>query len=344
MIARISGSMVRSIALVFCIFLTACAGSNQHNPSTTEYHANYAERTDVQQFIHEMCVKYDFDQRQLLQLFSQVKTEQKILNTMSIPSEGLPWYRYRAMFLTTARAQQGATYWHQHEAAFAAAEKRYGVDTPTMLAILGVETNYGRTQGTYPVINALATLGFNYPPRYKYFRSELVQFLLLTRDTPLDPLTVRGSYAGAIGAPQFMPTSYRQYGVDVGRKGYCDLINNSDDIIFSVANYFKAHGWQAGQPVAVRALVVGNGYQNLAFVHQKSAKFTLAQLQHYGIYPASSAFKNKNMPAEVLCLAGENGAEFWLVFHNFDVIMKYNTSPRYAMAVYQLSDWIRRLH
>lgn len=330
------------LIILFCISAAACSDSQDY--SCVDQNKSYEQRSDVTAFIEKMVDKYGFNKSQLQQLFAKVKTEPKTLNAMGKPGAAKPWYRYRTMFLTTERAQLGAAYWHQNEAILAAAQKLYGVDPAIIVAILGIETHYGRVQGAFPVINALATLGFNYPSRCKYFRDELEQYLLLTRDTPLDPLTVKGSYDGGMGAPQFMPTSYRQYAVDVSHKGYADLMNNADDIIFSIANYFKEHGWQPGQPVAVEARVVGDKYQTL-LVKQKSAPLTLAQLENYGIYPASSSpLFNKDTQASLLSLEGEHGPEFWLVFHNFDVITKYNASSRYAMAAYQLSNWIKTLH
>lgn len=332
MLTLISHYLTRFFLFIFCAYLSGCA---------TTYH-NYSERPDVKQFIQQMAVKHNFNKQQLAQLFSQVKTNQKILNTMSTPGEGLPWYRYRALFVTKARAQQGAAFWQQHGSELAAAQKYYGVDSAIILGILGVETNYGVTQGSYPVIESLSTLAFDYPPRATYFRGELEQFLLLTREMALDPLSVNGSYAGAIGAPQFMPTSYRTYAVDYNKKGYSDLMRNYGDVVYSVANYFKGKGWTPGQPVAVKARVVGQDYLKLLQKGLKSSPMTIAQLKQYGVY--STVPMPAQEKASLLSLLGENGPEFWIVFHNFNVIMRYNTSPRYAMAVYQLADWIRSLH
>lgn len=333
--------LVRCFIILFCINLVACNTAQEY--SCVNENKNYTQRTDVSAFIQKMVDKYGFDKSKLYQLFNQVKTEPTILTTMSKPGEAKPWYQYRAMFLQLQRAQQGAAYWHQHEATLAAAQKLYGVDPAIIVAILGVETHYGKIQGNFLVLNALSTLGFNYPQRCRYFRGELEQYLLLTRDTPLDPLTVKGSYAGAMGAPQFMPSSYREYGVDVNHKGYADLMNNADDIIFSTAHYFKAYGWQTGQPVAVQARAVSDSYQKL--LTNPLAIFTLAQLESYGVYPVSSSpLFNKNTQVSLLRLEGEHNPEFWIIFHNFGVITKYNASARYAMAAYQLSKWIKTLH
>lgn len=285
--------------LSLSFLLTACA-------TTGTFSGPFSQRPDVNAFIQHVAAKDNFDSQQLTQWFNQVQPDQKIIATISAPHEGLPWYKYHALFIKTARVQAGVKFWHAHEAAFALAQKRYGVPPQIILGILGVETNYGSTQGTYRVFDALSTLAFDYPPRQLYFRGELEQYLMLTRDAKLNPLSVKGSYAGAIGAPQFMPSSYRIYSVDADGNGYSNLISNDNDVILSVANYFKLHGWKADQPVA-------------QFAKGAAAK----------------------SGGKIITLVGENGPEYWLVFHNFDVIMRYNASPNYAMAVYQLSEAIK---
>jgi membrane-bound lytic murein transglycosylase B len=266
----------------------------------------YSQQAPVNQFIQKMVVKHHFNQCQLTQLFNQVQPQPHIIQTMTAPHEGLPWYKYRAIFLTPSRAQEGADFWNQHAATLQYAQVHYGVPPQIIVAILGVETRYGRFEGTYRVIDALSTLSFAYPPRATYFQSELEQYLLLTQEMPLDPLAVKGSYAGAIGLPQFMPSSYRHYAVDSTGKGYSNLMSNPDDAILSVANYFKADGWQTGGPVAMPV---------------KQPVITSKR-------------------ASLLTLKGEQGPEYWLTYHNFHVIMRYNASPQYAMAVYQLSEAI----
>lgn len=299
--------------------------------------AAYQQRNDVQAFIQQMSVQHHFDQKQLTELFNQVKFNPHIISTMNAPHEGLPWYRYRVLFVTPERAKAGAEYWRDHAATLAAAEKKYGVPAQIIVAILGVETNYGRFQGTYRVLDSLATLAFDYPPRAPYFKGELEQYLLLTREIRLDPLAVKGSYAGAIGQPQFMPSSYRHYGIDSTGKGYSDLIHNSDDVIFSVANYFKGYGWQPGQPVAVPAKVTGQEFAPLVTAKTKK---TVAEFKNYGVSPTLALVTTAGS-ACLMPLDDSDGPEYWLAFQNFDVIMRYNTSPRYAMAVYQLGEAIK---
>lgn len=298
--------------------------------------ATYSQRPEVNQFIQQMCTKHNFDQKKLETVFDQVRPNSKIINIMSAPHESLPWYRYRALFVKQERARLGAGFWRQHANRLAKAQEKYGVPAPIILAILGVETDYGQVLGSYRVIDALSTIAFYYPPRASYFKSELEQFLLLTRENDLNPLEVLGSYAGAIGQPQFMPSSYRHYSVDADNKGYSDLINDSNDAIMSVGNYFKEYGWQNGQPVAVRAQISGKNYHKL--LSQPKTKWTMAELQKFGV--TSSRPIDANQRAALLRLEGVNAPEYWLVFHNFDVIMRYNTSAHYAMAVNQLSDLI----
>lgn len=303
----------------------------------------YSQKPEVQQFISEMVTKHNFDQQKLVTIFDQVQPNPHIIDIISAPHEGLPWYRYRTLFVKQERAQLGAKFWQEHASVLATAEKKYGVPPQAILAILGVETDYGNFLGKYRVIDALSTLAFYYPPRASYFRSELEQFLLLTRENSLDPLKVVGSYAGAIGQPQFMPSSYRHYSVDTANKGYSDLMSDDNDAIMSVANYFKAYGWQNGQPVAIPARVEGKRFSALRFealLGPPKNKMTIAQLKQYGVYPTQAVAEDQR--ASLLPLQGKEGLEFWLVFHNFAVIMRYNTSAHYAMAVDQLGGLIKR--
>lgn len=287
---------INFIFLCLIFLLTGCATGT-----------GYGERPDVKQFIDQMSVKHNFNRTELTNLFNHVTPRKRVIASTSAPKESLEWYNYRPIFITSKRIHEGAVFWREHAKTLAYAQSRYGVPPEVVVAIIGVETFYGEHQGQHLVLDALSTLAFDYPRRAHYFRLELENYLLLTRDMPLNPLDVRGSYAGAIGEPQFMPSSYRSYAVDSNNKGYSDLIHNDDDAILSVANYFQGHGWMSGGLVAMRA---------------KGQK-------HY--YPDS----------KLLVLQGANGPEYWRTYHNFSVIMRYNTSPLYAMAVYQLSQMIK---
>lgn len=191
-------------------------------------------------------------------VFAEVQRKQSILDAISRPAERVkPWKDYRPMFITDARIARGVDFWRQHEAVLARAEQEYGVPAQYIVAIIGVETFFGRNTGNYRVIDALSTLGFDYPPRAEFFRKELREFLLLAREEQLDPLTLKGSYAGAMGLPQFMPSSFRNFAVDFDGDGHINIWNNPDDAIGSVASYFKRHGWVPGEGVVSRAWVDG---------------------------------------------------------------------------------------
>lgn len=321
--------------LAICLFLTGCA-------TNYGYSGNYAERPQVQQFINQMVVKHNFDRQQLTQLFNEVRPRIHTVRSISKPAEALEWYNYKPIFVTYKRAQEGAEFWRQHAAELNYAAQRYGVPPQIIVAIIGVETRYGRNEGKFRVLDSLSTLSFDYPRRATYFRSELENFLLLSRNNPaVNPHTTLGSYAGAMGEPQFMPSSYRDYAVDATRKGYSDLFNNSGDVILSVANYFRGHGWIPGGPVVVPARIESDRYQNLP-AQGKKPNLSLSQFAQYGVYPRGHI--PLRLEATLVTLQGDNGAEYWLGFNNFYSIMRYNTSPLYAMAVYQLSEMIRNIY
>lgn len=301
---------------------------------------NYGRRADVQCFVAKMCHKHGFEQEELCALFGQVRPQPKIIKAMEKPKEGkaTPWYVYRAIFITPERARQGARFWQKHEKVLAEVEKQYGVPAQVIVAILGVETQYGQNKGTYRVMDALTTLAFDCSRRGKYFQDELEQYLLLTRDQNLDPLSLLGSYAGAIGLPQFMPSSYRRYGVDFVHDHQVNLVDNRADVVASVANYFKANGWLTGQPVAVRANVTGDDYYRFLTKKLKPV-WTLGELRAHGIVPRYN-MTDDNTKVVFMVFEGKAGTEYWLGFKNFYVITRYNSSRYYAMAVYQLSEKI----
>lgn len=302
-------------------------------------HGNYGQRSDVHEFIDKMSEKHDFDRQELCELFNNTKYQPSIFKLFTKPHEGkaTPWYKYRAIFITPERAKEGARFWQANEKTLASVEKQYGVPAEVIVAIIGVETRFGQNKGTYRVIDALTNLAFDYPRRADYFRGELEQYLLLTREQHLDPLEPVGSYAGAIGEPQFMPSSYRQYGIDFSGQHHADLCNNAADAIASVANYFKAHGWKTGEPVAMQANVVGNNYQCLITKSLKPSR-RVGELAAHGITPKGEV--NPETLTNFMFFEGKLGPEYWLGFKNFYVITRYNSSRYYAMAVYQLSQKI----
>jgi membrane-bound lytic murein transglycosylase B len=301
--------------------------------------SGYASNPQVQVFINEMVARHGFSKQELEKIFSQAQRNETILEAMSKPAEKkLAWYEYRKIFLTQSRIEGGVAFWNQHAEELAQAEKAYGVDAQVIVAIIGVETRYGGNTGKYRVLDALTTLAFDYPPRGKFFRSELEQYLLLARADHIDLLNTTGSYAGAMGYGQFMPSSYQRYAVDFDRDGKRDLWDSPMDIVGSVANYLHEHGWDPGATVTIRANVSGTRFES---VIEKGLKpeTSVKMLGMEGITPS------KPLPddtlAALISLDQEFGPEYWLGLNNFYVITRYNHSPLYAMAVYQLSEEIR---
>lgn len=274
-------------------------------------------------------------------LFAQVARDENTLKAIARPAEGTKeWKDYRPIFMTEERVQKGLEFWRQYEAEIARAEQTYGVPGEMIVAILGVETKYGGNKGRSRVVDALASLGFDYPPRAPFFRKELREFLVLSKENGLDPLSTYGSYAGAMGYPQFMPSSWRRLAVDFNGDGKRDLINDPVDAIGSIANYFKANGWKTGEPVAARARIVNQDYDSV-LNKDLSTNSTLEEIAKKGLVPRDEGQYLAHAPASAIRLQGENGGEFWLGFTNFYVITKYNRSVLYAMAAYQLSQELR---
>ncbi len=296
-------------------------------------------RPDVRAFIKEMVDKNGMNGAELNKLFARVESKQAILDAISRPAERvIPWHEYRERFLTQQRIQKGVTFWKQHEERLAAVSAA-GLPAQIAVGILGVETSFGEITGRYRVIDALSTLAFDYPPRSPYFRGELEQFLLLIREEAVDPLTAIGSYAGAMGAPQFMPTSYRKWAVDADADGRRDLWSSWDDVIGSIANYFRDHGWRSGEPVSVVATLANPDLSR--FDSTLALNETVQSLRDKGVefeidLPADA-------PAMLIVAEGKLGPEYRVGFNNFFVITRYNRSPLYAMAVYDLGQAIAGL-
>ena len=293
---------------------------------------------NVEEFIAEMTRDYGFVGDQLRDLFKQAERKQAILDAISRPAERVkPWKEYRPIFLTDSRVAQGVDFWRENETALARAEAEYGVPPEIIVAIIGVETFYGRNTGSHRVIDALSTLGFDYPPRQPFFRQQLKEFLLLTREEQVDPLTLKGSYAGAMGLPQFMPSSFRAYAVDFDGDGRIDIWNNPTDAIGSAASYFKQHGWAAGAPVVARAKVSGERYEEGLTVGLESQK-KAGEMRSLGWQFDKAVADDTSITA--FRLEGAEGDEYWLGLPNFYVITRYNRSVMYAMAVHQLSQML----
>ena len=300
---------------------------------------SYIKRQAMKNFIDDMVRKHDFNSVELVTLFSKVRPRPDIIKAISNPAEAKPWYLYRKIFLTDSRIEGGVAFWKQHAKTLARAYKVYGVSPEYIVAIIGVETRYGKYKGRYPVIEALTTLAFDYPKRGRFFRRELEQYLLLTREEKVNPLDLKGSYAGAMGGPQFISSSYRRYAVDFDNDGKRDLLNNYDDMIGSVANYFHVHGWRRGELVVTRALIKGTVFKSLLKLGVKPHT-SLYRMERYGVKP-KDRLTNDHIAA-IIELEAKKGHEYWLGLNNFYVITRYNRSPLYAMAVHQLAREIAR--
>ena len=296
-------------------------------------------KPEVEKFIAQMVQEHQLDGPALRQMFSQLKSNDGVVKAINAPATSKPWFEFKNIFVTPTRTSGGVDFWNANAEQLKRAREIYGVPEEIIVAIIGVETIYGKRTGSFRVIDALYTLAFEMPERANYFRSELEQFLLLTRENGLDPTTVKGSFAGAIGMPQFMPTSYRRFAVDFDSDGKINLWENVPDVIGSVANYLHFFGWVAGQPVVVPARISGTDYKDIV---EKGFKphLTLAQMLPKGVEPTDPL--PADLVAGLFALDLEQGPDYWLAFNNFYVITRYNRSKNYAMAVYQLAIAIAR--
>ncbi|HUQ73897.1 MAG TPA: lytic murein transglycosylase B [Burkholderiales bacterium] len=290
----------------------------------------YGERSEVQAFIADLVQRHGFTESELQQLFSKVQRTDPVLQFMT-PAERPTWQDYRAMFVNEARIAAGLAFWKANRRALARAEREYGVPAQFIVAIIGVETYYGRNMGRWRVIDALSTLAFDYPSRAPFFRGELEQYLLLAREGGLDVFALRGSYAGAIGIPQFMPGSLRRYGVDFDGDGAIDLRRSSVDAVGSVANFLKEHGWRAGEPVIYRARVTNDAARKYVD-GSVTPKYPVGELIAGGLelHPAPAS-------TEALGVLVALGEDHRVGLQNFWVITRYNRSAFYATVVSDLA-------
>ena len=293
--------------------------------------------TEIKPFAAQVAKEHGLDEARVLEVVAGARILPKVLKAMSRPAEGKQWHEYRPIFLTEKRIAQGVVFWNKHAKLLESAKSRFGVSEEMIVAIIGVETFYGRRAGNIRVLDALATLGFRFPRRAAFFRRELGHYMVLSQTENLDVTRVNGSYAGAMGIPQFIPSSYREYAVDFDGDGRRDLINSVADSIGSVAAYFSRHGWIDTAPVTVRAKVSG---EVPAALQGKGLKpySTVGDFAAVGV--SSEARIDPQRPAALIKLDGRNGTEHWLGFNNFYVITRYNRSPLYAMAAYQLAQAI----
>ncbi|HEY2336946.1 MAG TPA: lytic murein transglycosylase B [Burkholderiales bacterium] len=302
---------------------------------------SYAKRPEVRAFIRDMVQRHGFVERELAYLFSRVKREDPVLQFIRPPERPPSWQDYRDLFLTEKRIAAGVEFRATHRALLERAEREYGVGQEYVLAIIGIETFYGRNMGRYRVVDALSTLAFDYPPRAAYFRSELEQYLLLARDLGFDVFSVRGSYAGAIGIPQFMPGSQRRYAVDFDHDGSVDLRKNAADAIGSVANFLKQHGWQPGQAVMFPARPEGEAWQPYAD-GRFEPRAPLADLRRAGVRFDAPAALDASPGVLVELATPDKPSEYRVGLQNFYVLTRYNRSALYATAVAELAAALKK--
>lgn len=303
----------------------------------TPVQADISQRADVQAFFREMQSEHGFNAQELEQWFSRAQIDQDIIDRISKPAERtLEWKDYRQIFIKENRIQAGKAFFEEHKETLRKAEARYGVPAQVIAAIIGVETFYGKWKGKHDVLTALSTLAFAYPPRSKFFRSELESFLLMAREQKLDPVEMKGSYAGAMGYGQFIPSSYRAYAVDFDEDGQADIITNLNDAIGSVANYLARHGWEPDHSITWPVKPAGTPAEALLPRKQKP-QHTLGD---FGALDIETLDLPPETPARLMRFEGAEGPEYWVGLQNFYAITRYNHSDMYALAVFQLSEAI----
>jgi len=296
-------------------------------------------QADIQKLPSRLAKSTGIPQSVISDWFTGVRYKKKIIAAITRPSEGLPWYRYKKIFLNEKRFAGGVKFWKKHRKDLQAAEKKYGVPAEMIVAIIGVETQYGQHKGSWSALDSLSTLTVGYPRRSKFFYSELVQLVKLAKEEKISPKQLKSSYAGALGLPQFMPSSYRAYAVDFNADGRRDLLNSEADAIGSVANYFAKHGWRKGQPVVMKAKISKSA--GLKLVNKKrKPTMTVAQLRARGVTPVGKVSSKKK--AIVLGFREKSGKVRYLGFRNFYVITRYNASRNYAMAAWLLATELKK--
>lgn len=322
--------LITTLTLAGLITTTsACA----HNPVATDEFSSFAT---------EMANKHRLPAEEIKALLMESEFRKDIITAITRPAEAKPWHAYRPIFLRADRIRGGVEFWKQNDALLKSVSQEYGIPPEIIVAIIGVETRYGKYTGRYRVLDALATLAFGYPKRADFFRKELEQFLLLSREESIDPRRATGSYAGAMGKPQFISSSYRRYAVDQDGDGRRDLWQSDADVIASVANYFKRHGWRPGEPITLQAETDGQVDLQPYVDAGMRPSFSLEELLGKGLRPLDSmAMPDPELRTSLIKLDAGERDEYWFGLHNFYVITRYNHSNLYAMAAYQLSKEIQ---
>ena len=298
---------------------------------------DYLQRQEVQAYINDLVSTHQLDRKEISDIFRQVKQQKRALEIIQAPHEAKPWYVYRRQFLAEDRVIQGAKFWHKHRALIEKITKQYEVPAEMILAIVGIETYYGKMTGGFPVLDILVTLGFDYPRRASFFRSELTELLLLGNKEDLPYQKLKGSYAGAMGIGQFIPSSYRNYAIDYDNDGRRDLWDSIPDALASVANYLVKHGWSPGDAVA-NVVELDGKINNLSFNSALRPSLMTGDLEKAGVV-SKNILQDKKFALFAYDTSMDT-KEYWVGYHNFYVITRYNHSRRYALAVHQLSQSI----
>jgi membrane-bound lytic murein transglycosylase B len=293
---------------------------------------------EIEAFIQDMVRKHQFSDASLRQMFGGVAPNPKIIDLMTAPLTALPWYQFRSRYVDALRINGGVKFWREHADTLARARREFGVPEEIIVATIGVESIYGRRTGSFGVLESLTMLAFSYPPRARLFRSELEHYLLLAREVRFDTARVKGSYAGAIGIPQFLPSSYRRYAVDFDGDGRRDLVGSTADAIGSVANYYRSHGWRAGETIVVPAEVDSSDVTALLELGIRP-RLKLAELKRHGVSPVVPM--EEGPEAALVEVESESGLIYWLGLNNFYVITRYNRSVNYALAVHEIAQELR---
>lgn len=332
--------MAGAFTLISALLAASGAFAADRRPVATKTTATYDQRAEVAKFIDDMVERHGFVRGELQSLFRKAVFQPVVVKAISPPSDPRvrSWRNYRAIFVSPERISAGQQFLARHAAALARAQAEFGVPEEIIAAIIGVETVYGRNMGNFRIVDALTTLAFDYPPRAAYFRSELEQYLLYTRDTGVDVFSLRGSYAGAYGLPQFMPTSLRRYAVDYDGNTRADLGRSVADAIGSVGNFLKAHGWKSGAPIAFPVSMEGEGFRKFADGSVKPA-WPLAELTAAGVTTLAPAetLKPDTLAVLVELDTPDQPSEYRAALDNFYVITRYNRSSFYAAAVMDLA-------
>lgn len=309
-----------------------------------QVNAENLERKEISEYIDRISRQHGFSVDELREVLGRAERKQSIIDAISRPAERTKkWHEYKNIFHGERRIKDGVTFWKKNSAALSIVENKYGIPAEYIVAIIGVETSYGQNMGSYRVMDALSTLAFDYPPRARFFRRELTQFLLLSREENIEPFSLIGSYAGAMGYGQFMPSSFRAYAVDSDLDGRRDIWENTEDAIASVANYLSEHGWIAGQEVATEAFLSDLSVSEIANVGLKPA-YTISSFQEMGIISDGFSTFDAPLVEKVALFRMElvEGPQYWVGFNNFYAITRYNHSRLYALAVHELSQMISK--